>query len=679
MKRLTCEMCGSTDLIKKDGVFECQSCGCKYSVEEAKKLMVEGVVEVKVAEPVKVDNTEKVSNLYEVARRARKNNNHEQAGKYYDLILQEEPNSWEAQFYSVYFAAMDCKIVGIANASYNVRNCIASTISIIKNSIESIQDQERIYNEIYIDLNNLTTMFLNAALDYYVNISDNIKNQYTLEFNNRAYAIESMLSAFAENILEHFSDKVFALNLANKAFANARVVCATANKEISRYVLFPDARAKRKREFNEYSDKIDSNKKIIENIILEENIINNKENYYLKFVNIGETSNNVDELEECIKILNIIGDYKDSLEHIATFKQKAISINDANDYQKAMKLKSDGNFEESLRIFKSIRHYQDSQKYIEELKAQEEQERLERLKREEQERIEKEKKKKKRKIIAISIPAVIALVTAITLLLVTVVIPKAKFKDIVAIATCWNETVALKSDGTIVSTYDCPSHWTDIVAISAGNNFIVGLKSDGTVVAFGDNDYGQCNVFDWTNIVAISAGHKHTVGLKSDGTVISTGDNWVYSWTDIVAIFAGETYTIGLKSDGTVVSTLVNGDEANWSNIVAISAGDNYRVGLKSDGTVVATGKNDYGKCNVLGWRDIVAISASNDHTVGLKSDGTVVAVGRNDSGQCNVSGWKDIVAISAGMHHTVGLKSDGTLVAVGSGIDGMCRVGGKK
>ena len=29
MKQLTCEMCGSTDLMKQDGVFVCQSCGCK--------------------------------------------------------------------------------------------------------------------------------------------------------------------------------------------------------------------------------------------------------------------------------------------------------------------------------------------------------------------------------------------------------------------------------------------------------------------------------------------------------------------------------------------------------------------------------------------------------------------------------------------------------------------------
>ena len=46
MKQLTCEMCGGTDLIKQDGVFVCQSCGTKYSVDEAKKMMIEGTVDV---------------------------------------------------------------------------------------------------------------------------------------------------------------------------------------------------------------------------------------------------------------------------------------------------------------------------------------------------------------------------------------------------------------------------------------------------------------------------------------------------------------------------------------------------------------------------------------------------------------------------------------------------------
>ena len=68
MKQLVCEMCGSTNLIKQDGVFVCQSCGCKYSVEEAKKMMVEGVVEIKGS--VTIDRSNEVSALVKSAELA---------------------------------------------------------------------------------------------------------------------------------------------------------------------------------------------------------------------------------------------------------------------------------------------------------------------------------------------------------------------------------------------------------------------------------------------------------------------------------------------------------------------------------------------------------------------------------------------------------------------------------
>ena len=41
MKAMVCEMCGSTELVKQNGMYVCQYCGTKYSVEEAKKLRCE--------------------------------------------------------------------------------------------------------------------------------------------------------------------------------------------------------------------------------------------------------------------------------------------------------------------------------------------------------------------------------------------------------------------------------------------------------------------------------------------------------------------------------------------------------------------------------------------------------------------------------------------------------------
>ena len=46
MKAVVCEMCGSRDVIKKDGYYVCQSCETKYTPEEARKLIVEGVVKI---------------------------------------------------------------------------------------------------------------------------------------------------------------------------------------------------------------------------------------------------------------------------------------------------------------------------------------------------------------------------------------------------------------------------------------------------------------------------------------------------------------------------------------------------------------------------------------------------------------------------------------------------------
>ena len=77
MKQLTCEMCGSTDLVKQDGVFVCQSCGCKYSVEEARKMMIEGTVEV--TGTVKVDNTANAEKYRKMADDAYAAGNYEEA------------------------------------------------------------------------------------------------------------------------------------------------------------------------------------------------------------------------------------------------------------------------------------------------------------------------------------------------------------------------------------------------------------------------------------------------------------------------------------------------------------------------------------------------------------------------------------------------------------------------
>ena len=67
MNAMVCEMCQSNNLVKKDGMYVCQCCGTKYSVEEARKLLGS----------VKIDKTEETEKLLLLARRARNENNSE--------------------------------------------------------------------------------------------------------------------------------------------------------------------------------------------------------------------------------------------------------------------------------------------------------------------------------------------------------------------------------------------------------------------------------------------------------------------------------------------------------------------------------------------------------------------------------------------------------------------------
>ena len=95
MKQLTCDMCGGTDLIKQDGMFICQTCGTKYSVEEAKKMMIEGNVDVS-GSTVKVDNTGNIENYYNIARNAYDAGNKAEAEQYCNKILEIDNNYYAA-------------------------------------------------------------------------------------------------------------------------------------------------------------------------------------------------------------------------------------------------------------------------------------------------------------------------------------------------------------------------------------------------------------------------------------------------------------------------------------------------------------------------------------------------------------------------------------------------------
>ena len=92
MKKIQCEVCGSTDIKRiDDSIFECQSCGVQYSKEEVQKLLVE------ITGKVKIDHTDEVQNNIKRGNQYEQSGDPAKAKEYYDKALDLDADNVEAQ------------------------------------------------------------------------------------------------------------------------------------------------------------------------------------------------------------------------------------------------------------------------------------------------------------------------------------------------------------------------------------------------------------------------------------------------------------------------------------------------------------------------------------------------------------------------------------------------------
>lgn len=192
---IKCEICGSNDLVKKDGYYVCQYCNTKYSLEDAKKLIVEGTV--------KIDNSEQIEKYYKIAREARDCNNANDAFKYYDLIRQERPDDWEASFFSIYYRAIQTNLANLVSASHDIGACIPNTITRIKENLSPSQYQEAI------------SLIGGNLLNYVVSAFETIKHHYESfsdvqgveqDKNNQALSVTYVLWIMGNELEKNFPD-----------------------------------------------------------------------------------------------------------------------------------------------------------------------------------------------------------------------------------------------------------------------------------------------------------------------------------------------------------------------------------------------------------------------------------------------------------------------------------------
>lgn len=95
---LICELCGGKDIIKQNGLFVCQGCGCKYSLEEAKKMM--GILSTGASKASgNADEKQQIEKYLVMCRNAQAGDDHDSVVKYSDKILEIDPNNFEAWYY----------------------------------------------------------------------------------------------------------------------------------------------------------------------------------------------------------------------------------------------------------------------------------------------------------------------------------------------------------------------------------------------------------------------------------------------------------------------------------------------------------------------------------------------------------------------------------------------------
>ena len=233
MKALKCEMCGSNDVVKQDGLYVCQNCGTKYTVEEARKMMIEGTVEVQGT--VIIDSSSELQNLYKLARMAKIENNTENAEKYYDQILLKDPNSWEAAYYMIYYKAMNCRLGEIKRFAISVTNALPRVMNLVKSEIVDSDEQKSIVEEVYSRNKHIANTFFNVATNHYNDLPESLKYDGEEEYIREVIEIQEIMYYYGVIVEKLFKEN--SISVAIESWESG----ININKEIIKY-LTPEAR-----------------------------------------------------------------------------------------------------------------------------------------------------------------------------------------------------------------------------------------------------------------------------------------------------------------------------------------------------------------------------------------------------------------------------------------------------
>lgn len=253
MEAIKCELCGSNDLVKKDGVYVCQYCGTQYTIEEARNLLrtAEGGIDVS-GSTVKVDNTGFVKKYLENARRAKAKEDWAEVEKYYNMVEQNDPSNIEAIFYSAYGKVMQSLVeVDIYKREAAFKPFINS-ISIVDDNFdfEKIDDQIELLKQMSDSIFAMTSsnyVYLTKKNGYGIKTyDDSSKTKALLEtvnlsflesLNNIAIIIDEKSTVNA--LIEIYELEIKHYESANQSNRAADIKLLINELDKSRYTSFP--------------------------------------------------------------------------------------------------------------------------------------------------------------------------------------------------------------------------------------------------------------------------------------------------------------------------------------------------------------------------------------------------------------------------------------------------------
>jgi len=170
-------MCESTDVIKQDGLFVCQSCGTRYSVEEAKKIMFGGTVDVS-GSSVKIDVSDSVKNYMELAENSYSYKLYGEAETYCNKVLESDPKNLKAWL-------LKGKAIGWGSGIANARldEVVLCYINVLQNCGK---DQLPTYfSSVYSEWSSFTFSLVSSACNYFVQTMNAVAYGYVTDITNK--------------------------------------------------------------------------------------------------------------------------------------------------------------------------------------------------------------------------------------------------------------------------------------------------------------------------------------------------------------------------------------------------------------------------------------------------------------------------------------------------------------